>query len=392
MVSEDFTNQTIASICAAGGVTITWTITDLCSTTTSQATFSVVPPNPVTPAAAQNLEVNACDYDNDVPATALADLNADLAAWVADQTAALEASVAGEGCSPVVSEDFTNQTIASICAAGGVTITWTITDLCSTTTSQATFSVVPPNPVTPAAAQNLEVNACDYDNDVPATALADLNADLAAWVADQTAALEASVAGEGCSPVVSEDFTNQTIASICAAGGVTITWTITDLCSTTTSQATFSVVPPNPVTPAAAQNLEVNACDYDNDVPATALADLNADLAARVADQTAALEASVAGEGCSPVVSEDFTNQTIASICAAGGVTITWTITDLCSTTTSQATFSSFRLIRLLRPQLRTWKLMPATTTMMSRPRLWLTLMLTSLLGLQIRLLLSKQV
>ena len=147
-------------------------------------------------------------YDNDVPAQALADLNAALATWVADQTTAIEASVAGEGCSPVVTEDFTTQAITDLCNAGSVTITWTITDLCATTTTQATFSVIPPTPVTPAAAQNLEVNACDYDNDVPAQALADLNAALATWVADQTAAIEASVADEGCSPVVTEDFTN----------------------------------------------------------------------------------------------------------------------------------------------------------------------------------------
>ena len=57
------------------------------------------------------------------------------------------------------------------------------------------------------------------------------------------------------------------LTSICEAGGVTITWTITDLCSTTTTPATFSVVPPTPVTPADAQDLEVDACDYDNDVP-----------------------------------------------------------------------------------------------------------------------------
>ena len=55
MVSEDFTNQALTSICTAGGVTITWTITDLCSTTTTPATFSVSPPTPVTPADAQDL-------------------------------------------------------------------------------------------------------------------------------------------------------------------------------------------------------------------------------------------------------------------------------------------------------------------------------------------------
>ena len=75
-----------------------------------------------------------------------------------------------------------------LCEDGGVTITWTITDLCSTTTTSATFSVVPPTPVTPAERSGPVVDACDYDNDVPAVALANLNAALAAWVAAQTAA------------------------------------------------------------------------------------------------------------------------------------------------------------------------------------------------------------
>ena len=85
-----------------------------------------------------------------------------------------------------------------------------------------------------------------------------------------------------------------------------------------------------------------------------ALANLNAALAAWVAAQTAAIEASVE-RGCSPVVSEDFTTQALTSICEAGGVTITWTITDLCSQLLLRLLSLSFRLLRLLRPTLRTW-------------------------------------
>ena len=124
---------------------------------------------------------------------ALANLNAALATWVAAQTAAIEASVVGEGCSPVVSEDFTNQALTSICEDGGVTITWTITDLCSTTTTRLLSLSYRLLRLLQPTAQDLVVDACDYDNDVPAVALANLNAALATWVAAQTAAIEASV-------------------------------------------------------------------------------------------------------------------------------------------------------------------------------------------------------
>ena len=93
MVSEDFTTQALTSICEDGGVTITWTITDLCSTTTTRLLSLSFRLLRLLQLDAQDLVVDACDYDNDSPAVALANLNAALAAWVAAQTAAIEASV-----------------------------------------------------------------------------------------------------------------------------------------------------------------------------------------------------------------------------------------------------------------------------------------------------------
>ena len=255
--------------------------------------------------------VLACSFDNDVPAAAQTALNTALAAWVTAQTAAVQGGIAaGEGCSPVVTNDFDPaQDIIDLCTGGAVTVTWTITDLCFSTTVAATYTVTPPSTVTPGPATSPTVLACSFDNDVPAAAQTALNTALAAWVTAQTAAVQGGIAaGEGCSPVVTNDFDPaQDIIDLCTGGAVTVTWTITDLCFSTTVAATYTVTPPSTVTPGPATSPTVLACSFDNDVPAAAQTALNTALAAWVTAQTAAVQGGIAaGEGCSPVVTNDF--------------------------------------------------------------------------------------
>ncbi|WP_321288843.1 hypothetical protein [uncultured Sunxiuqinia sp.] len=86
-------------------------------------------------------------------------------------------------------------------------------------------------------------DGCEFDAADLASAQALLDADLAAWV---TAQQEAFAAAGGCDPVVTNDFLAQSVA-LCDGGSFTITWTITDLCQTETTTATFNVTPPNAV-------------------------------------------------------------------------------------------------------------------------------------------------
>src|SRR2546430_11911566 len=135
----------------------------------------------------------------------------------------------------------------TLCTGGGVTVTFTATDLCQSPTATATFTVTRATPVVIAAPVATTVKACDYANQ------AALDAAFQAWLAT------ASVSG-GCAPVLTN---NATVAgTLCTGGGVTVTFTATDLCQSPTATATFTVAPPTPVVITAPVATTVKACVY----------------------------------------------------------------------------------------------------------------------------------
>jgi large repetitive protein len=318
VVTHDFVDQTI-TLCDGGLLTIEWTITDLCDTISTSASFNVNPPTPFTftPPVGMDAELT-CDFVDQT------ELDNAIAAWVTAQTSALENSIA-DGCSPVVTHDFVDQTI-TLCDGGLLTIEWTITDLCDTISTSASFNVNPPTPFTftPPVGMDAELT-CDFVDQT------ELDNAIAAWVTAQTSALENSIA-DGCSPVVTHDFVDQTI-TLCDGGLLTIEWTITDLCDTISTSASFNVNPPTPFTftPPVGMDAELT-CDFVDQT------ELDNAIAAWVTAQTSALENSIA-DGCSPVVTHDFVDQTI-TLCDGGLLTIEWTITDLCDTISTSASFN----------------------------------------------------
>ncbi|WP_394344309.1 hypothetical protein, partial [Allotamlana fucoidanivorans] len=206
-VSHDFTNQSI-DFCTGGTVTITWTVEDICGSTNPTATYTLTQPQAVSYTSPSDDSADACEFDNADPTAAQNALDADITAWVTNQTAIINNSLAG-GCSPSVSHDFTNQSI-DFCTGGTVTITWTIDDICETFTPQATYTLTQPQVVSYTSPSDDSADACEFDNADPTAAQNALDADIAAWVTNQTAIINNSLAG-GCSPSVSHDFTNQSI-------------------------------------------------------------------------------------------------------------------------------------------------------------------------------------
>ncbi|WP_158293254.1 hypothetical protein, partial [Allotamlana fucoidanivorans] len=93
---------------------------------------------------------------------------------------------------------------------GTVTITWTVEDICGSTNPTATYTLTQPQAVSYDAPSDDSADACEFDNADPTAAQNALDADIAAWVTNQTAIINNSLAG-GCSPSVSHDFTNQSI-------------------------------------------------------------------------------------------------------------------------------------------------------------------------------------
>ena len=110
----------------------------------------------------------------------------------------------GGGCTPAVTTDFTTQTLA-YCTSQDIVITWTIEDLCGSTDVTATYSYTAPTAVTFDPPADDSSAGCEFDAVDVSTAEAALNADLAAWVAAQTTAVEGSFGG-GCTPAVTTSY------------------------------------------------------------------------------------------------------------------------------------------------------------------------------------------
>ncbi len=329
-VSNDFTTPSI-TFCASDSMTITWTITDLCNTLTRTATYTFTQPDGISFTDPVGRTVDTCDFDNDDPVIAQNNLNDDIAAWVNAQTDIINNSITGG--SPVVSHDFTNQSI-TLCDGGNLTITWTAEDICETVTRTATYIVSAPDSISFTDPVNDASVASEFDDPDSNVAQSNLDNDIDAWVNTQTAAITNSLSG-GCTPVVTNDFTNQSI-DFCTGGNISITWTITDLCETLTRSATYTFMQPERIDFTSPIGKTVETCDFDNDDLTVAQSNLDADIVAWVDAQTDIITNSLTGG--SPDVNHDFSGQTI-NLCTGGSITVTWTVDDICETIARSAAY-----------------------------------------------------
>ncbi|MDD7885669.1 gliding motility-associated C-terminal domain-containing protein [Flavivirga sp. 57AJ16] len=326
VLSNDSASLSAPVLCDGGTTTVTWTITDLCETINVTADFNLAAPIAIAFTAPIDNNVQSCDFADQT------EVNTAFDNWVIAQSAAIAPA---NGCSPVLSNDSASLSAPVLCDGGTTTVTWTITDLCETINVTADFNLTAPTAISFTDPANDASTAVELDDPDPNVAQANLDADIAAWVADQTAIINGSLAN-GCAPVVTNDFTDQSIA-FCNSGTITITWTITDLCETVNASANYTFTQPDGINFIAPSGSTANSCDFDNDAPNVAQANLDADIAAWVVNQTAIINGSLTGG--SPTVSHDFTNQSI-DLCSGGSLTVTWTIDDICETLTPTATYT----------------------------------------------------
>jgi len=332
-VEHNYTQQTIG-LCDGGSITITWEITDLCHSSTKTATFTLTKPVDLTYDNPANTSTLSCDYADQTA------LDNAIAGWVSAQTAVISGSFAG-GCNPDVDDNYTNQHI-DLCDGGSITITWTISDLCHNSTKTATFTLTKPVDLTYDDPSNSSTLSCDYADQ------AALDAAITAWVQTQTQAVENSFTG-GCDPVVIHNFTTQSIA-LCTGGAITITWEIDDLCYNSVKDATFTLTAPASNTYTTPSSVTYSSCIYASQTA------VDAAIADWVSTQTQIIQTSFAG-GCVPQVTHDYVAQSIV-LCDGGSITITWSITDLCHSSTETATFT------LTKPALVTYDAPTGTSTL----------------------------
>ncbi|MCF7559960.1 gliding motility-associated C-terminal domain-containing protein, partial [Sabulilitoribacter multivorans] len=325
VITNDYAGQRI-SFCISDSITVTWIITDLCETINVNATYTFTQPDGINFTDPSSKTANSCDFDNDDITIAQANVDNDIATWVADQTNIINSSLTGG--SPDVSHDYNNETI-DICTGGAIVVNWTIEDICETINRSATYTLVAPTAITYTAPVNDSSDACDYADQ------SEVDTAFNNWVAAQTSAFAIA---NGCSPVLTNDSASVTIPELCNGGTATVTWTITDLCETINVSADFSVTAPTAITYTAPVNDSSDACEFDTNDLTNAQNELDADLASWVNDQTTIINGSFAN-GCSPTVSNDFSTQSI-DFCTGGSVIITWTITDKCQTFDVSATYT----------------------------------------------------
>ena len=326
VLTNDSATASIPVLCDGGATTITWTITDLCQTITETADFTVTAPVAITYTAPASDASNASEFYDPDATIAQANLDADIAAWLATQNATVNGSVT-DGCNPVITNDYINQSI-SFCASDSITVTWTITDLCETINFSATYTFTQPDGISFTEPSSRNTNACDFDNDDITVAQSDLDADIATWVNNQTNIIINTLTGG--SPTVTNDFTNQSL-DLCTGGSITINWTIDDICETINKSALYTVTAPTAITYTNPADDTSDACDY------TTQSEVDTAFNNWVAAQTAAF--SIAN-GCSPILTNNSAAAAIPVLCDGGATTITWTITDLCQTITETADFN----------------------------------------------------
>jgi glucuronoarabinoxylan endo-1,4-beta-xylanase len=225
---HNFEGQYI-SLSEGGSITIEWTINELCEPLDNlNATFSVSAPEEITGKAPENRKITTCVYANQT------ELNAAIFAWVTDETAALQASISG-GCEPKASHNYAGDSFP-VCEGGSLTVKWFITDRNDTIDHfAASFTMKAPEKMTYLPPGDMEENACSFSNYLL------LRETIAAWVTNETAALEASITG-GCKPQVSHNYTDQSI-DLSEGGSLTIQWTIIDVCENIPLTATFELKP-----------------------------------------------------------------------------------------------------------------------------------------------------
>lgn len=230
------TNNSSGAPDKCGGVaTVTFTATSNCEApVTCVRTFTVTTAPAVALTCPTNQTEAACQTQTAI--------NSKFATWLGTVTTS-------GGCNPVLTN---NNTGAPNNCGGATTVTFSVTSTCETTkTCSATFTVT----TAPALTFNCPVDKTEASCQTQAA----INTSYANWLATAT------VSG-GCSPVLTN---NSTGAPDKCGGAKTVTFTVTDVCSTTqTCSKTFTVTAAPPVVLTCPVNKTEDSCKTQAEVDA----------------------------------------------------------------------------------------------------------------------------
>ncbi|HRG69157.1 MAG TPA: hypothetical protein PLS73_09940, partial [Saprospiraceae bacterium] len=274
--------------CAASTKNVTFTVTDLCGTTSCTRSFTVSYTN-VSITCPSNVTEAACQTQSAI--------NQKFSDWLAT------ASSAG-GCNRVLTN---NNTGAPSACGGSKSLTFTVTSDCETTkTCVATFTVTNATAVVLTCATTVTEAACQSQSTI--------NTKFSNWLATTTAS-------GGCNRVLTN---NNTGAPSACGGSTTVTFTVTSDCEAPkTCSAIFTVTNATAVVLTCASNKTVAACQTQ--------AAINSDFNSWLATTTAS-------GGCNRVLTN---NNTGAPPACGGSRTVTFTVTSDCETTkTCSATYT----------------------------------------------------
>ncbi|MFI1744090.1 gliding motility-associated C-terminal domain-containing protein [Thalassobellus sediminis] len=309
VLTNNSASATVPDKCSGGTATVTWTITDLCETiNTITADFNLTKQQDIGHEEPDNKTVEACSFNNSNLLDAQAALDADIAAWVAQEQ--FDTRVIEGGCSPTITTNYGSQSI-DFCTGGTVTITFTVNDDCQGHSHDATYTLIPADDLVISDVQNETVPAGTYSTQK------DLDDAFALWLNNF------SVSG-GCNP--SGEFAEQYTAPALCGGSVNIIYNVSDLCQTGQDIATFEVISVNPLTISDVQDLTVNACDFAD----------QAALDSAFANWIAGF--NVTG-GFNPQAT-DISALAAPALCEGGNTSVTYNVTDLCESGQDTATFT----------------------------------------------------
>ncbi|HOP13080.1 MAG TPA: hypothetical protein PLH09_03825, partial [Lentimicrobium sp.] len=288
VIIPDLSGYTAPVLCEGGMVTVIYGINDLCSSAGITRSFTVNAPTAIVIAEPADFSADATDFADQ------AAIDAAFASW-------LEGFGVTGGCNPQGS--YGTPTAPTLC--GGFTeVTYNVTDLCQTGTATATFTIVSPNPLVINEPEDYSGSSCTFADQ------AAVDAAFADWLTGF------SVSG-GFNPVGT--IVGTPLAPVlCQGGTTTVTYNVTDECGGGSATATFTLIAPAAVSVAGPEDASYSSCDFTDQTA------LNTAFAAWLG------QFEVTEDGCG-VTAPDLSNLTAPVLCEGGVVTVTYGITDLCS-------------------------------------------------------------
>ncbi|MCB8963405.1 MAG: HYR domain-containing protein, partial [Bacteroidales bacterium] len=285
------------ALCTGGTTEVTYLYQDVCATASVTQTYTINAPDEIVINEPADPNLDICSFADQ------AAVDAAFASWLTGF------SVTG-GCGGGTGT-FSTTTAPALCGSGTVDVTYTYTDNCQSKSETASFTLDNTNSLVINKPANVDDQACFYGSQE------DLNTFFADWLTGF------SIAG-GCG--ASGSYGTPSAPDLCAGGTTTVTYNVTDNCGNIfTETATFKISIQGDLTFVKPAPFTAPPCNYANQN------ELNLEF------QNWLTGFGVSG-GCNPVGS--YGNPVAPNLCEGGTVTVVYTATDVCITSSVSQTFT----------------------------------------------------